>query len=210
MNSEFFKLILVTHRQECSLPEYLDFIKQCVSSGVTCVQLREKNSTQSLKLKFALSLKELLTPYAIPLIINDDIDLAIQIDAAGVHLGQSDASPQYARERLGENKYIGLSIESETELREANCFPLNYVAASAIFPTCHKDNLKRFWGINGLTQLCKQTQHPIIGIGGINQDNLAQVIQAGACGVAVIGTLHQAENPAQMALNLRKIIESRR
>lgn len=209
MMNDFYKLILVTHRQNTSLTEYLEFIKKCINSGVTCIQLREKNAEPEFKLHFALQLKELLTPYNIPLIINDDIDLARQIDADGVHLGQSDASVLIARDKLGNDKYIGLSIEAENQLKQANYLPINYVAASAVFPSQHKKNLKTIWGIDGVSRLCKQSNHPIIGIGGINQYNLPQLMQAGAQGVAVIGALHQAADPVEMTLTLRKIIDGR-
>ncbi len=209
MSAEFYKLMLVTHRQDVPIPQYLNFIKQCISSGVTSVQLREKNTNESLKLEFALELKHLLGTYQIPLIINDDIHLALQVNAEGVHLGQSDACPLYARNQLGTQKFIGLSIESESDLTQANTSELTYVAASAVFPSQNKNNLKKIWGIEGLSRLCNQSSHPVIGIGGIDQDNLNKVLQSGAQGVAVIGALHQAKNPAAMALTLRKIIDHR-
>ncbi|MBL7479960.1 thiamine phosphate synthase [Legionella bononiensis] len=209
MSAEFYKLMLVTHRQDLPIPQYLTFIQQCVSSGVTSVQLREKNANESFKLEFALELKHLLSTYQIPLIINDDVHLAKQVDADGVHLGQSDACPLYARNQLGTHKLIGLSIESEHDLTQANASELTYVAASAVFPSQHKNNLKKIWGIEGLSRLCNQSNHPVIGIGGIDLDNLIKVLQAGAQGVAVIGALHQANNPADMALRLRKIIDQR-
>ncbi|CAM2980324.1 thiamine phosphate synthase [Legionella worsleiensis] len=209
MRSEFYKLMLVTHRQQTPISNYLNFIKQCISSGVTCVQLREKNSHETAKLEFALGLKELLDAYQIPLIINDDVNLAIKINADGVHLGQTDKSPLNARELLGNNRFIGLSIEAEDNLIQANNVDLAYVAASAVFPSQHKNNLKKIWNIHGLTHLCAHSKHPVIGIGGINQNNLPNVLAAGAQGVAVIGALHQAANPAEMALTLRKIIDQR-
>ncbi len=209
MNNDFYKLILVTHRENASLADYLDFIKKCVSSGVTCVQLREKNAEPAFKLQFALQLKQVLAPYNTPLIINDDLDLAIQVDACGVHLGQTDGSPEIARIKLGSKKLIGLSIEAEEELQQANNLDLNYVAASAVFPTQNKKNLKTIWGIDGLHQLCKQTKHPLVGIGGITESNLAQVMGAGAYGAAIIGALHEARDPVAMALTLRKIIDSK-
>lgn len=207
MTDEFYKLILVTQRGNSPLPEYLDFIKKCISSGVTSVQLREKNSDSTFKLHFAIELKELLAPYNIPLLINDDIELALKIGAEGVHLGQSDGSPQIARERLGNDKFIGLSIESEEQLKQANNLEVNYVAASAIFPTPNKKNLKTIWGLKGLSQLSAQSLHPIVGIGGINEYNLPQLMRAGAHGAAVIGALHQAKNPVEMAQKLRTIID---
>lgn len=207
MNTDFLKLMLVTHRETIPLVEYLDFIEQCIKSGVTCIQLREKNSDYEFKLDFAHRLKHLLTPYNIPLIINDDIHLALAVDAHGVHLGQTDDSPVQARKLLGNHKIIGLSIEYESELQQANLAPLNYVAASAVFPSIHKHNVKTIWGIEGLIKICKLSEHPVIAIGGINQDNVSQVMKAGAKGAAVIGALHQAKNPAAMALHLGTIIE---
>ena len=209
MNTDFYKLILVTHRQNASLTDYLQFIEKCITSGVTSVQLREKNGDQAFKKQFALQLKKLLTPYHIPLIINDDLNLALEVNAEGVHLGQSDASPQIARNKLGFSKFIGLSIETEQELEQANDLALNYVAASAVFPSDHKNNLKTIWGIEGVSQLCKKSNHPLVGIGGITQYNLPQLMAAGAQGAAIIGALHQAENPVDMALTLRKIIDAR-
>lgn len=209
MNHEFYKLILITHRQNTSLLKYLDFIEQCVSSGVSSVQLREKNADKAFKLKFAQQLKEILSPLNIPLIINDDINLAVQVNADGVHLGQTDSIPQVARDILGKNKFIGLSIESKLELKKANLLALDYVAASAVFPTQSKNNVRTIWGLDGLNYFSKHSNHPVVGIGGINQYNLAEVIQAGAHGVAVIGALHESDNPSHTALAFRKIIDCR-
>lgn len=209
MNTGFYKLMLVTQREHTPLLEYLHFIKKCIDAGVTCVQLREKNADLAFKLQFAQQLKLLLTPCNVPLIINDDLDLAMLVDAEGVHLGQSDGSPQRAREQLGTNKFIGLSIESEDELKQADLLDLSYVAASAVFPTPNKKNLKTIWGIDGVNKLCQQTRHPLIGIGGINEYNLQQLMQAGAEGAAVIGALHGTHDPGGMTARLRKIIDTR-
>ncbi len=209
MCTDFYKLILITHRQDVPLSQYLSFIKECISAGITCIQLREKNGDASFKLEFAEHLQHLLSPYHIPLIINDDIELAHQVNAAGVHLGQSDTSTAIARTRLGTDKYIGLSIESAHDLIPANQTELSYVAASAVFPSQHKSNLKTIWGLDGLKRLCQQSNHPVVGIGGIDEENLPQVLQAGAKGVAVIGAIHQAKNPARMASRLRTIIDNR-
>lgn len=191
------------------VPQYLNFIRLCAESGITSVQLREKNADYEFKFQFALQLKKLLAPFDIPLIINDDIDLAIAIDAEGVHLGQTDGSVTTARKKLGNKKIIGLSIEADQELDIANTLPVNYVAASAVFPSIHKHNLKKIWGLDGLINLSSRSTHPIIAIGGIDQTNLDQVLKSGAHGAALIGALHEAENPAYMATRLREIIDHR-
>jgi thiamine-phosphate pyrophosphorylase len=209
MTADLYKLILVTHRQEQPLTEYLKFIEKCLSSGVSSVQLREKGAAPSFLWDYALRLKSLLVSYKIPLIINDDIELARAIDADGVHLGQTDGSPFDARERLGAGKWIGLSIETEDDLERANACQVDYVAASAVFPSANKSNLRTLWGIDGLRDLVKRSKHPLIAIGGINRQNLAEVMAAGAEGCAVIGALHEAVFPAAMAAELRALVDRR-
>ncbi|MBF5059522.1 thiamine phosphate synthase [Candidatus Neptunochlamydia vexilliferae] len=192
------KLILVTQRDSTPIDNYLRFIERCARAGVTAVQLREKGASYDLLLEFARRLKETLAPFEIPLIINDSIDLAQAVEAEGVHLGQTDGSPEAAREILGENALIGQSIESLEELDKANASQaLNYVAASAVFETKTKKNLKKIWGLSGLKDLAARSNHPVIGIGGINLSNVDQVIDSGAQGVAVVSTLHSVEDLEQ-------------
>lgn len=207
MTTEFYKLMLVTHRQEQPLADYLQFIKTCIASGVTSVQLREKGATRAFLLDYACQLKTLLDQFHIPLIINDNVELALEIDAHGVHLGQSDGSPLVARRRLGANKWIGLSIETGQELVEANACEVNYVAASAVFPTNNKANICKVWSAAGLSALAKNSVHPVVAIGGVNQHNIQEVMTAGAKGVAVIAALHDAANPSEMAAHLRELVE---
>ncbi|CEK09515.1 thiamine phosphate synthase [Legionella hackeliae] len=211
MRDPFYKFMLITHRQQISLPAYLRFIEQCVASGagITSVQLREKKASFQELLPFASELHALLKSYQIPLIINDNIKLALEIDAEGVHLGQTDGSPVQARQVLGANKLLGLSIESEEELVRANNYELNYIAASAVFASKHKHNLRRLWGIDGVRELARCSLHPIVAIGGIHQLNVIEVLSAGAKGIAVIEALHDAEEPAVMARKLRYLIEGR-
>ena len=206
MANDYLKLMLVTQRQSRELTEYLAFIEQCVLGGVSCVQLREKNASQVFLSTFAHQLKALLDNYAVPLIINDNVALAHEIDAHGVHLGQSDGCPFQARERLGDSKIIGVSIESYEGLQLSNEQPIDYVAASAVFATTNKNNLRTIWGLDGLQVLATHAKHPLIAIGGINVSNTTAVLSAGACGIAVIGSLHQAENPKDAAIALRTLM----
>jgi thiamine-phosphate pyrophosphorylase len=207
MTAEFYKLMLLTHRNSQPLGDYLQFIEKCISSGVTAVQLREKEASPSFLLDYALELKALLDRYNVPLIINDNLELALEINAHGLHLGQTDGCPVLARQRLGADKYLGLSIESEADLEKANACEVDYVAASAVFPSAHKSNLRKLWGLKGLQSLAERSVHPLIAIGGINQQNIGQVMAAGAQGIAVIGVLHEAKNPSSMATDLRLLVE---
>lgn len=207
MKDIFYKLMLVTHRENRPLDEYLLFIEECLGFGVSSVQLREKNGSPSFILDYATQLKSLLDRYKIPLLVNDNIELALQINAHGVHLGQTDGCPLLARQRLGAEKWIGVSIETEAELEKANHYPIDYVAASAVFPTNHKANIRQFWGLDGVSNLAKHSLHPLVAIGGINDQNITDVLSAGAQGIAVIGAIHDAKEPAAMTLKLRQLID---
>jgi len=207
MKTPFYKLMLLTNRQGIAVDDYLQFIKVCAVSGVTAVQLREKQQTPEFLLMFGQKLKEILDPLAIPLIINDDIALALKLDAAGVHLGQSDGDPVLARKLLGPAKIIGVSIDSIDNLVSANQLTIDYVGISAIFATVNKANVKTTWGLDGLQQIAALSKHPMVGIGGITALNTAAVLAHGADGIAVIGAVHEAPNPAKATQRLRHIID---
>lgn len=202
------KLMLVTHRQQMPLSDYLKFIQRCARSGITALQLREKDAPLSFLLEFGERLKEILAPLNIPLIINDNVVLAQQLDAEGVHVGQSDGNPIYAREALGPDKIIGLSIEHRDELIAANKLEGRlYVAASSVFPTQNKHNLKTTWGISGLQTLVQNSTHPVMAIGGVNETNVQDILNTGAAGIAVIGTIHDSPHPEKTIQELRNILD---
>lgn len=200
MNKDCLKLCLITNAQAMPLAQYKNFILQAIEGGVTSIQLREKSKNTSELYQMALMLKTLLNPLKIPLIINDHVELAKEIDAEGVHLGQSDCTPDHARKILGPCKIIGLSIETLEELKIANSLTcINYIAASTVFRSQTKTNCKTIWGLHGLGEMTKHAKHPVIAIGGIDAGNVKQVIEHGACGVAVISAVHAQNNPAKAA-----------
>ncbi|WP_133127872.1 thiamine phosphate synthase [Legionella nagasakiensis] len=202
------KLCLVTHIHGCSFSSYLKFIQQAVNGGITSIQLRDKNSSLSELHHRAQILKSILQPLSVPLIINDSVELAYAVDAEGVHLGQADASPILARDYLGSQKLIGLSIESFSDLEYANTLDcLDYVAASAVFPSLTKTDCKTIWQLDGLRALVNSSRHPVIAIGGINTSNLQSVLEHGAYGAAVVSAVHQVTDHQQAASALRKIID---
>ena len=197
------KLCLVTHMTHTSFDLYQQFILQAISGGVTAVQLRNKKTSKAHLLDQAFALKELLGPLHIPLIINDDIDIAKAVKADGLHLGQTDCSPQAARDQLGPNIYIGLSIETLDELAIANQLTcINYIGASAVFESKTKTNCKTIWGLEGLKKLTQQSIHPVVAIGGINASNIKQTMACGPCGVAVVSAIHDDPNPKLAAERL--------
>jgi len=195
------KLCLVTERYDDA------FIQDAISGGVTLIQYRDKTKSFEEKLHAARLLKNLLKVHGIPYIINDNIELAKIIDADGVHLGQLDRSPEMAREILGHDKIIGLSIETLEQLETANQLKsINYVAASALFPTPSKTNCQKYWGLEGLKDFVLHSTHPVITIGGINANNVYDVMRCGVVGVAVISAIQSQPNPTHAAKQLMREI----
>jgi len=202
MNIHALRLCLVTHLQNESFHSYKNFILKAIEGGITSVQLREKTSDLKKLFILASQLKSILQPFNIPLIINDHVEFAKKIDADGVHLGQSDLSPDEARKILGPAKLIGLSVESFTELEIANQLTsINYIAASAVFPSKNKSNCKTIWGMDGLRKITEMSKHPVIAIGGINSSNIGTIIDNGAFGAAVISAIHD-HDPKKAAADL--------
>lgn len=196
MQKSIPRLMLVTHKSNTPLKKYLEFIEICAHHGIDAVQLREKDMNQTELLHFGKALKKLLTPLNIALIVNDNIKLALALDADGVHLGQKDESTKRARKILGNDKLIGLSVNTLANVEKANTLPINYLGVGAIFPTHNKSDVITHWGIDGLNQVAAISQHPLIAIGGINEANAADVAETPAHGMAAIGVFHDSPNPA--------------
>lgn len=207
MTHSVLTLTLVTHQNNLPNQDYLAFIRTCAEAGITAVQFRDKRASYQDSLTFGKALKAMLAPFSIPLIINDNVELALELDADGVHLGQTDGCPIAARQRLGSKKIIGISIDSEENLLTANQLPVDYVGIGAIFPTQSKNNVKTVWGIDGLRHLSSLSKHPVIAIGGINESNGEAVMRSGAHGIAVIGAIHDAASPSHAVSTLRSIVD---
>lgn len=201
-------LCLLTYAKDLSFEEYSIFLNQAIEGGVTSIQFRDKWLTKSDRFTFASKLRDFTAAKNIPLIINDDIELTKAIEADGVHLGQTDDNVAKAKEILNENTWIGLSIESFPELHAANKINyINYVAASAIFPSKSKQNCKTYWGLSGLGEFVKLSTHPVIAIGGIEIENIMSIKKQGASGVAIISAIHYAANPQKTAREMLNLLK---
>ncbi len=207
-NLNFMLLTNFSNSSFSSISSYLSFIESCLQGGVNCIQLREKNLAQNELLSLAKTLKSLLDKYNIPLIINDNVTLAKTINASGVWLGQSDGSPSTARAILGDDKIIGVSIESEQDIEITNNQPINYVACSAVFASKSKSNLKKIWGLDGLQQVALKSKFSCFAIGGITLNNLSEVMNHGAYGIACINEIHEAKNPKTLCEKFTQIINT--
>jgi thiamine-phosphate pyrophosphorylase len=199
---------LVTDR-DLSLGRSLEWvIEKAVKGGTTIVQLREKNLETRDFIEEALKVKELLKPYGVPLLINDRVDVARAVEAEGVHLGQNDMPYHMARKLLGEDSIIGLSVETYEQAEEANDLDVDYIAISPVYTTPTKEELTKELGLEGVKKITELSRHPAIGIGSIKAHNAADVIKAGANGVAVVSGICSAEDPEQASRELREAVDN--
>ncbi|MFC5080358.1 Thiamine-phosphate synthase [Vibrio thalassae] len=201
-----YRLYLVTDENQ-DLDTLINVVKHAVEGGVTMVQIREKHHDIRTFINKAAAVKKALEGTNVPLIINDRVDVALAVDADGVHLGQTDMPATLARTLIGEDKILGLSIESEAQLQQAKQLPIDYIGLSAIFSTATKTNIKTEWGLEGLSNALQQITLPIVAIGGINETNLLDVAKTGVHGVAIVSAISHADSPKQAAQRLLTLLE---
>ncbi|MBQ0024788.1 MAG: thiamine phosphate synthase [Bacteroidales bacterium] len=202
MDRRQLSLYLVTDRTLASGRSIEDIVSEAVSGGVTMVQLREKCADTREFVEIALRLKEILKSNGVPLIINDRIDVALACDADGVHIGQSDMPYALAREILGPDKIIGLSVENLRQVEEANALDVDYVGISPVFSTATKTDTAEPFGLEGLARAVRMSAHPAVAIGGINATTVADVMRCGPDGVAVVSAIVSAASPRRAAEEL--------
>lgn len=189
MNNSDLKLYLVTDRSLSKGRSLMEVVEQAVVGGVTMVQLREKTLDSRTFYEEALALKKYLSEKNIPLIINDRLDIALAVNADGLHIGQSDLPYDVARNILGPDKIIGLSVENIEDALEANKLDVDYIGLSPVFDTNSKSDISKPLLLEGVKQIANISKHPMVGIGGININNAAEIIKAGAQGVSVISAI---------------------
>lgn len=203
LNIASLRIYLVTDASLTLGRSLLDVVAAAVQGGASCVQLREKGADTRDFLAQALQIKALLSPLGVPLVINDRVDVALACAADGVHLGQSDLPVEVARKLLPPQVFIGWSVETMDDVRRSEHLPVDYLGVSPVFATPTKTDTKAPWGIDGLARVRAATRLPLVAIGGIHTDNAAQVVQAGADGLAVVSALCSARDPCQAASGLR-------
>ncbi len=195
-------LYLVTDRGLCGERSLEEIVVQAVQGGVACVQLREKDLSTRSFLEEATRIQALLASLKIPLIINDRVDVALAVGAEGVHVGQSDMPCELVRRLLGPSAILGLSVETWEDVERAQDQPVDYLGVSPIFETSTKTDTRGAWGLEGLARIRAYSRHPLVAIGGLNTSNLADVVRAGAEGIAVVSAICAAPDPRQAARRL--------
>lgn len=171
----------------------LDCVREALEGGVTLVQYRAKTASSAEMYNEALQLKALCDSFNVPLIINDRLDIAMAVGAAGVHLGQDDLPCAAARKILGEDYIIGVSAHNPAEAKAALQSGADYLGCGAVFGTATKADVQKL-GTDGLAAICKAKGLPVVGIGGVTADNYREVRAAGADGAAIVsGILAQPD-----------------
>lgn len=202
-----YSLYLVTDRSLARNRSNLEIVSAAVAGGVTVVQLREKNCSTREFIEQALAIKDFLKTRRIPLIINDRMDVAQAVKADGVHLGQTDMALAMAREIVGDAMIIGISAESLQDAIGAEKGGADYLGISPIYATPTKTDTAPPLGPEGLQQIRNSVNLPLVGIGGLNRENAAEVIRNGADGVAVVSAIVAADDPKAAAGELKRVIE---
>lgn len=207
MKKADYSLMYVTDERITDDKLFFSIIASSLKGGTTIIQLREKHLDTKAFYNRAIQAKTLCQAYNIPLIINDRIDIALAVDADGVHLGQKDMPVSVARKLLGKDKIIGLSVSSVEQALDANHQEVDYIGLSPIFGTTTKtEGLEQPLGIEGLLKIKRISSKPIVCIGGINSKNTANIIRNGADGIAVVSAISQTENPENETQTLKKLI----
>ena len=205
-----YSLYLVTDEKLCLGRGLIDVVMQAVKGGVNIVQIREKESETRDFFQLALSLKKRLEGTGVPLIINDRVDVALAAGADGVHVGQSDLPCTIVREMVGPGKIMGVSINTFEQIREAETAGADYLSLSPVFPTPTKTDTSKPFGVQGLKKARQMTAKPLITIGGINKNNLREIILTGMDGVALVSAICSAPSPGDAAMDLTAIIQESR
>lgn len=202
-------LYLVTDRDLARGRPLLEVVAQAVEGGVNIVQIREKTLSTRAFIEEAREIQAYLKPKGIPLLINDRVDVALAIGADGVHLGQSDMPYPLARKLLGPKALIGLSVDTQEELLQAESSDVDYLGIGPVYPTTTKTDHKGFlWGTEGLRWARSHSRHRLIAIGGINETNAFEVAKTGVDGIAVVSAIVSAQDPREVARCLRAALLS--
>ena len=193
MNREALRLYLVTNRYQDSVEIFLEKVETACRSGVTIVQLREKNLTTNQYYQLARQVKEITDAYQVPLIIDDRLDVCLAVDAAGLHIGDDELPVSVARQVLGPEKILGVTAKTVKRALEAEEGGADYLGTGAIFPTTTKENAP-ITLISTLKTICQRVDIPVVAIGGLTSENIDQLIGTGIAGIAVVRDLMQAED----------------
>ncbi|MDO5824557.1 thiamine phosphate synthase [Methanobrevibacter sp.] len=200
-------LYLVTDKSD-DVDRFLNTIEEAIKGGVSVVQIREKTAETLDFYNLALRVKEITAKYNIPLIINDRVDVALAIDAEGVHVGQSDMPCDITRKLIGKDKILGVSAATIGEAQKAQKDGADYIGTGALFPTATKDDAPSITK-QDLKEIAESIDIPVVAIGGITLDNASELTDTGIAGLSVVSAIMSAENPKESSQKLLNIFNKK-
>ncbi len=200
------RLYAVTDRTWLGKESLEEAVEAALRGGVTILQLREKRASHEELVKTAMRLKPLCRRYGVPLIINDDVEAALEADADGVHVGQEDMAVAEARRILGPEKIIGASAHNREEALEAQRQGADYLGSGAVFGSSTKKDATTL-SREELTAVCRAVSIPVAAIGGITEENCLELAGTGVSGIAVVSALFAAADKEEAAARLRALAE---
>ena len=206
MNNVDLSLYLVTDNSD-EEEKFLKTIEEAILGGVTVVQIREKTADTLDFYNLAVKVKEITTKYDVDLIINDRVDVALAIDADGVHVGQSDMPCDITRKLIGEDKILGVSAATIEEAKKAENDGADYIGTGAVFPTSTKDDAPSITK-QDLIDIVKSINIPVVAIGGITLENASELKDTGIAGLSVVSAIMGADNPKKASEKLLNIFNS--
>lgn len=177
-----------------------------LKGGVTLLQLREKDMNEDGFKREAVRIQRVCKIFQVPFIINDNVDLARQVDADGVHVGQEDLEAGRVRALIGPDKILGVSVQTAPQARAAQAAGADYLGVGAVFPTGTKLDAAEV-SRETLEEICREVDLPVVAIGGISQENMGELRGSGICGVAVVSAIFAQENPERAARELKTKLE---
>ena len=178
-------------------------VEKTLKGGATFIQLREKNLDEESFLHEAIEIKELCKKYNVPFVINDNVDIALKMDADGVHVGQNDMEAGDVRAKLGDDKIIGVSAQTVDQAILAEKHGADYLGVGAVFPTGSKDDAEDV-SYDTLKAICHAVNIPVIAIGGITKDNIKDLADSGICGIAVISAIFAQKDIEEATKELKE------
>lgn len=199
-------LYLVTDKSD-DVEKFLKTIEEAIKGGVSVVQIREKTADTLDFYNLALKVKEITEKHNVPLIINDRVDVALAVDAEGVHVGQSDMPCDVTRALVGSDKIVGVSAATIEEARKAESDGADYIGAGAVFPTATKDDAPKITK-KDLKEIVESISIPVVAIGGITLNNAHELNDTGIAGLSVVSAIMSSENPKKSSEELLKIFNS--
>ena len=206
MNNVDLSLYLVTDNSDDE-EKFLKTIEEAILGGVTVVQIREKTADTLDFYNLAVKVKEITPKYDVDLIINDRVDVALAIDADGVHVGQSDMPCDITRKLIGEDKILGVSAATIEEAKKAENDGADYIGTGAVFPTSTKDDAPSITK-QDLIDIVKSINIPVVAIGGITLENASELKDTGIAGLSLVSAIMGADNPKKASEKLLNIFNS--